>query len=331
MDKSTKKCMDKAKFVHLVKKRYRGFSIEEANLIVDRVSKGNDDSLKEMKTPLFVKLMKKEVDMYLTQKEEEQQERLQKEKTEKRITQLTCTFCYRMFLNKNACDRHIKVKHSEKKDAVEESHFKKNVAGFDKKCPHCKRCFKYEFSREDHIQRFHSDIDEEEDATEHRCNVCEKLFNHRISLKRHMLLHSEEPVQFSCEYCEVKFTREDNLQKHKQRIHMRVNLNLGLLRKEFKDTFKCKICSVDFGQDRLKFESHLILKTCQRKDEEVLQVDDEGRLQCEQCDRSYADVDSLSRHVAWKHRGATNFECSKCKAIFKLKSSLSRHMRQEHG
>ena len=92
MDESTKKCMDKAKFVHLVKKRYHGFSIEEANLIVDRVSKGNDDSLKEMKTPLFVKLMKKEVDMYLTQKEEEQQERLQKEKTEKRITQLTFTF-----------------------------------------------------------------------------------------------------------------------------------------------------------------------------------------------------------------------------------------------
>ena len=65
----------------------------------------------------------------------------------------------------------------------------------------------------------------------------------------------------------MKFTREDNLRKNKQRIHMRVNLNLGLLRKEFKDTFKFKICSVDFGLDRLKFESHLILKTCRRKDE----------------------------------------------------------------
>ena len=65
--------------------------------------------------------MKKVVDENLTQKEEEEQERLQKEKTEKRITQVTCTFCYRMFLNKNACDRHIKVKHSEKKDADEGS------------------------------------------------------------------------------------------------------------------------------------------------------------------------------------------------------------------
>ena len=112
---------------------------------------------------------------------------------------------------------------------------------------------------------------------------------------------------------------------------MTVNLNLGLNRTEFKNVYKCKICSVDFGQDRLKFESHLILKACQRKDEEILEVDDEGRLQCQQCERSYADVDSLTRHIAWKHKEARNFECSECKASFKLKSSLSRHMRQEHG
>ena len=85
MDESTKKCMEKVKFVQLVKKRYCGFSIEEANLIVDRVSKGKDYSLKEMKTSLFIKLMKKEVDVYLTQKEEEEQERLQKEKTENAV------------------------------------------------------------------------------------------------------------------------------------------------------------------------------------------------------------------------------------------------------
>ena len=66
-------------------------------------------------------------------------------------------------------------------------------------------------------------------------------------------------------------------------------------------------------QDRLKFESHLILKACQRKDEEILEVDDEGRLQCQQCERSYADVDSLTRHIAWKHKEARILECSECK------------------
>ena len=65
---------------------------------------------------------------------------------------------------------------------------------------------------------------------------------------------------------------------------------------------KYSVLIVDFGQDRLKFESHLILKDCQRKDGEILEVDDEGRLQSQQCERSYADVDSLTQHIAWKHK-----------------------------
>ena len=245
--------------------------------------------------------------------------------------QETFKFRFSMFSNKNACDRHVKKMHSEKEDSDKVSNLKKNVEGFNKKCPYCKRYFKYEFSREDHVKRFHCDIDLEEGAaTEYTCDICKTLFKHRISLKRHMILHSEKPVEFSCDHCALKFTRKDNLNKHKQRIHMMVSLNLGLIRKEFKDVFKCKVCSVDFGQDRLKFESHLILRTCQRKGEEILEVDDGGRLQCGQCERSYADFNSLKRHIAWKHREATNFGCLKCEASFKLKSSLSRHMKHEH-
>ena len=96
-----------------------------------------------------------------------------------------------------------------------------------------------------------------------------------------MILHCEESVKFYFKYCEVKFTREDNLCNHKQIIHMRVNHNLALFRKEFGDTFKCGVCSLGFGHDRLKFESNFILKTCQRKDEEKLKVDDDGRFHCD--------------------------------------------------
>ena len=89
-----------------------------------------------------------------------------------------------------------------------------------------------------------------------------------------MIMHSEKALEFSCEHCELKFTRKDNLNKHKQRIHLMVGLNLGLIRKELKDVLKCTVCSVDFGQDQLKFESHLISRTCLRKGEEILEVDD---------------------------------------------------------
>ena len=78
MDESNKNCSEKTKFVQIVKKKYSGFSIQEANLIVDRNSKRNNDSLKGMKTSIFAKLMKKVVDEYLKQKEEETSRNLHK-------------------------------------------------------------------------------------------------------------------------------------------------------------------------------------------------------------------------------------------------------------
>ena len=87
------------------------------------------------------------------------QDKIYKERAKKRKNQSTCQFCYIMFLNKNACDRHVKKIHNENKVADEASYLKKNVEGFDKKNPHCKRCFKYKFSMEDHVKRFHSHVD----------------------------------------------------------------------------------------------------------------------------------------------------------------------------
>ena len=60
------------------------------------------------------------------QKEEEKKEKLQKERAKKRKNQSTCQFCYRMFLNKNACDRHVKKIHNENKDAAEASYLIRN-------------------------------------------------------------------------------------------------------------------------------------------------------------------------------------------------------------
>ena len=62
MDGSNKKCTENTKFMQLVKEKYSGFSIQEANMIVERISKRNNDSLKGMKTSIFAKLMKKVVD-----------------------------------------------------------------------------------------------------------------------------------------------------------------------------------------------------------------------------------------------------------------------------
>ena len=146
------------------------------------------------------------------------------------------------------------------------------------------------------------------------------------SLKRHMVSH--EPAPFSCKYCDVKVSRRDNLKKHIERAHKLLNLNFDLIRKQ--EVWKCKLCSEDFGKNRLRFEEHLVLKSCQRKGE-ILEVNKQGKLQCEECHRSYSDANSLTRHIAWKHREPVDYKCSECEASFKLKSSLTRHKKQEHG
>ena len=80
--------------------------------------------------------------------------------------------------------------YSEKEDSDKVSNLKKNIEGFNKKCPYCKRYFKYEISRESHVKRFHhSDNNKEDEMEENCCDVCNKVFVHKISLKRHMVLH----------------------------------------------------------------------------------------------------------------------------------------------
>lgn len=260
---------------------------------------------------------------------EEEMKKIEKEKFEKRKLQETCQFCYKMFVNKISCDRHVKKLHSDKLDSEETSILAKKVEdGFDKKCPHCNRYFKYEFSRENHVKRFHNSADKEDTMEEYRCDVCNKVYIHKISLKRHMVLHSQVPVQFSCKFCDFNTSRKDNLEKHLERLHSFVKLNLDLIRKQ--EEFKCKLCSEDFGLDRLRFQSHLVLKSCQRKGE-TLEVNNRGKLQCAKCHRSYADANSLTRHIAWKHREPIGYKCSECEASFKLKSSMNRHKKQEHG
>jgi len=51
------------------------------------------------------------------------------------------------------------------------------------------------------------------------CSQCEKDFSSKGALKRHSLIHTDNPTPFECDHCEQKFVRKYRLDKHVKTAH----------------------------------------------------------------------------------------------------------------
>ena len=49
------------------------------------------------------------------------------------------------------------------------------------------------------------------------CRTCEKTFNRKCNLQRHMISHSDK--RYCCEYCPATFTRMDVMKRHETNVH----------------------------------------------------------------------------------------------------------------
>lgn len=316
--------MDKDRALELklalaTKRKFRGLSAKEIHTIIGKIKEKNNGTLVGLKLAAFMALVKKEIH----KKNEAKADEYKQECREKSVT---CDICYYKFSNQSAKNRHMIRKHGQNRQEVKE----KDTSEYIEKCPHCKRCFKYDFSLKYHVERFHSQI--AEDHTQLVCQKCDKVFKHKTSLKRHLEGHSESE-NFVCERCDAEFTRKDSLLKHKKRVHSLAKVNLGMIRKETTKDYICKMCTKNFGRDSNKYEAHLVLRVCQQTEEhKKYKLDDNLMFACDQCDKTYKEKDSLQRHVRWKHNTPVNpFKCLECNISFKYKSTHNRHLRTKHG
>ena len=167
--------------------------------------------------------------------------------------------------------QHVELMHSKVRSA-------KDKKEYNQECPKCKKCFKYNFSRDSHVEMCTSSNKEERpnhvEPGSFDCEQCGKVFRHKVSLERHIQTHSKGEG-FNCERCDASFSRKDNLLKHEKRVHYLGNLNVGLIRKDTSTStkYECKICGRKFGSDKAKYEAHLMLRLCQQK--EAVDIDDD--------------------------------------------------------
>ena len=69
---------------------------------------------------------------------------------------------------------------------------------------------------------------------------------------------------FTCDICDLKFSRKDNLYAHRRTIHNSHFINFDALRESQKSSKSCKMCDETF-EDLDNEEAHIVSKVCRDK------------------------------------------------------------------
>ncbi|XP_054165454.1 zinc finger protein 585B-like [Oppia nitens] len=93
-------------------------------------------------------------------------------------------------------------------------------------CRHtdCGQQFKLRSQLTRHYSEYHADNDDDA-SPEHTCQVCDKTFKLAVQLQRHVNRHEmSRRSAYKCSECGRYFTTKRNLERHRQTIHLIVNV-----------------------------------------------------------------------------------------------------------
>ena len=142
-----------------------------------------------------------------------------------------------------------------------------------------------------------------ETAKPFACSECGKLLSSKMSLKRHLRIHSGEKP-FSCSQCGKAFVSKKILTQHLQ-IH------------SGEKPFACNQCGKTFSQ-KSGLDQHLLIHSGEKP------------FSCIHCGKAFAQRGHLTRHIRI-HSGEKPFACGQCGNAFARRSDLRTHFRIHCG
>jgi len=151
-----------------------------------------------------------------------------------------CEICGKRFRHKNSIPSHIRNRHTGKficgfKDAV-------GLRGTNKsQLKECTLRFESEELLEEHREKHRTQAERKKESKANlTCEICDKTFTNRISLKGHMFEHTGEK-QFSCTLCGAKFRTFGQLYYHKKLPNCQAQKT-----EEKVAEFECETCGKGF-------------------------------------------------------------------------------------
>ncbi|XP_055382313.1 zinc finger protein 85-like isoform X2 [Condylostylus longicornis] len=147
----------------------------------------------------------------------------------------SCPECNQSFTNEWAVSNHIRVVHKKKficelcgaafgTNTNLSDHLLTHSDERNFKCPKCEKTFKCR-----RALKLHVDI---HDDTAYQCKTCGLKLNTSLTLRRHMMVHSDQS-KYKCNFCLKQFKRRDAFKNH-------LILHAGL------KPYKCSFCDLTF-------------------------------------------------------------------------------------
>ncbi len=238
---------------------------------------------------------------------------LQKDSDEKLVCHYRCAECQLGFCHPGNLKRHLFLDHK-----IEA--YKIHRCSEDRlqlpKCKLCDKSFNNKLNLDKHIQtHIHEGLN--------TCPYCREIFMTPACLKRHLVIrnghHNKDLPHFpKCELCNKSFNCETNLEKHIQSTHLSNHLDI-------QGKNEISIFLKEFRAPRL-LTSHVAIRN------------NRGRFTCQHCPKFFRSASYLKQHLRTTHNGTedpfkkllSQYRCADCQMSFCHPGNLKRHLFLAH-